>query len=473
MNFSYFSIQSELDNHSGNYYPRAVPDNGLVDVYENHYWKLGSLKEEIPNIVLKEYILDYARWTASLSRFLTVARGLITNQTVDPYKDMYLADETGFTYNLPYIIESGQSIRGGLANSWTSTDGNVFGGLQKMFPVLTKWGDAIGQMVSTGWGTEPLITYKQTSRRNITIKFPLFNTQDLDSANNNFSFVNLFYFQNLKTRTSWTTFLPPKVYSIDTPALGGLSIPLAYVKRFAFRSLGQLRQLTDYGSVNNRMIGGGLMDFFGQMGLAESTGRLIPEAYLVEITLEEMLPESANINVGTLGYQKVSVIGRRGSTPSLGMGPGQNVATSNRLSPSELNSVIQTDPIGPQLPVGYAGPGNSSEVQGPALPPGYAGPGGSGEIQGPPAPVPDFRVTDPSIRPSEQTPIQIPNLDDRGGDGIDFSKLGNPGTPGVIGGSGMNQPTTSTPPQTPENYRVLSSQQLSQPKKEDNVITPW
>jgi hypothetical protein len=344
MNFSYFSLQSELDNHSGNYYPRAVPDNGLVDVYENHYWKLGSLKEEIPNIILKEYALDYARWTASLSRFLTVAKGLLTNQAVDPYKNMYLGSETGFTYNLPYIIEDGQSIRGALGNSWASTDGSVFGSLQKIFPVLTKWSDAIGQMISTGWGTEPLISYKQTNRRTITIKFPLFNTQDMESANNNFSFVNLFYFQNLKTRTSWTTFLPPKVYSISTPALGGLSIPLAYVKTFAFRSLGQLRQITDYGSVNNRMIGGGLLDFFGELGLENSSGRLVPEAYLVEITLEEMLPESVNINIGSLGADKVSVIGTQSSLSTLGAGPNQTIATSNRLSPSDLNVPVQMDP---------------------------------------------------------------------------------------------------------------------------------
>lgn len=325
MNLTYFSIQNQKDVHTGNYYPEAIPDNGLVDVYQNHHWKLGSLKEEVPNIILKEYKLDYSRWTASLARFLTVAKGLITNTNLDPYKSMYLGDETKFVYNLPYIKNEGESIKGTLTNSWNSTDGSIFGGLQKYFPALTQIGNTIGSFMSTGWGTEPLVSYKNSGLRTITIHFPLFNTLDLESANDNFSFVNLFYFQNLKTRTSWTTYLPPKVYEVSTPSLGGVYFPIAYVSNFSVTGIGQTRSITDFGSVTNRFAGGGLLDIFGEMGLTSSSQRLMPEAYIVRISLTEMLPNSVNIDVGSLGYKKVSVVSGQSGLGSLGFGDGREV----------------------------------------------------------------------------------------------------------------------------------------------------
>jgi hypothetical protein len=302
MYFNYFNISQEINSTTGNYYPVAIPTNGFVDVYSDHYWKMGSSLTEIPSIYLKEYKLEYGRWTSSIVRSLQTVKSLINSTWQDPYKDMYLAEETGFAYNLPYLKDT-KTIKGQIQNSWSSNDAGVFQIFESVAPNIYKFANTLGSDSAAGWGVEPLVNYKQTTCRNLNLTFSLYNTLDLESANDNFSFITLFNFQNLKTRTSWTTYLPPKMYSVETQAEGGIYMPLAYVKSFTVYGLGQLREMKDFGSLTSSGFGGGLLDFFGNMGVSKNFGRLIPEAYRVVISLEEVIPESVNIAIGSLGHR--------------------------------------------------------------------------------------------------------------------------------------------------------------------------
>lgn len=325
--FNYFYI-SDPGGFDKDTYPQAVPLNGgetVVDVYRDHYWKMGSTLDEIPSIHLKEYKLEYGRWTASLVRMLKVIKGLVKSTDQDPYANMYLGEPTGFNYRFPFL-HSEQPIRGVLDNQWSAGSGDVFGLLSQMAPKTSELVNTVMAGIAPGWGTEDIYRYAGTAPRSITLRFPLYNTGDIKSINDNYSFVSLFALQNLKTRTSWTTFLPPKVYTVDTMADGGIYMPMAFVNNFSIQSIGQLRNYTDLGGDFPSNADNGMADYLG-FSSSSKFGKLIPEGYLVTIQLTEALPESTNIMVGALGGNKVTVIskqtpGMAGSRPGADLGAG-------------------------------------------------------------------------------------------------------------------------------------------------------
>jgi hypothetical protein len=300
--FNYFYIDEESTqvNNLTIKYPIARPTgSGTVDVHGTLRWKNSGNVEEVPRLVLTEYSLDYGAWTSNLARILTGSAQLQQGQ-LDPYQALYTGNKTGFYYSLPYLIRPGNSIRGNISNSWTdSTQGitdmakSVLGGgsSKKAFDMLTGAGDVLGKILTPGYGTEPVKSFATTSENTISVSFPLYNTGSIEDANNNFSFVSLLAFQNLKTRTTFLSYLPPKIYSVDGLSDGSVYMPAAIIKELNIESIGTTRSITDLG------------------GNSSSDGRtLIPEAYKVSIVFQELLPQSSNIMWGALGGQKVRVI---------------------------------------------------------------------------------------------------------------------------------------------------------------------
>ena len=86
------------------------------------------------------------------------------------------------------------------------------------------------------------------------------------------------------------TFIPPKIYTVDTVALGGVYMAAAYVSQLKIDSIGTTRRMSD---------------FFG-FGSSEI---LIPEAYKVSITFTDLVSQSSNIFAGTMGGAKIEVTG--------------------------------------------------------------------------------------------------------------------------------------------------------------------
>ena len=107
----------------------------------------------------------------------------------------------------------------------------------------------------------------------------------------------MFTFQNLKNRTSFVTYIPPKIYSLDGLAFGGIYWPAAYVSNLDIESIGTTRYLYDSGY--NSQTGG--------------KGLLVPEAYKISITFKQLVADSSNIFSGTMGGTKVQVLKPLGS----------------------------------------------------------------------------------------------------------------------------------------------------------------
>jgi hypothetical protein len=306
MAFNYFSLQPKTTTILGatfNYDIAQPTGSSVIDVHGDMIWKNPGSIDEVPSVILTEKSLDYGIWTSNLIRLLSNTSSILEGNT-DPYGVLYLASETGFKYNLPYIVQPGSSLRGAINNSWNEMTQEqaygemlgaipVAGGIMKSgFDSLTQIAAGIGKFVSPGYGFEPIKFFASTQAKSITITFPLYNTYSVEKANDHFSFVSLIAFQNLKTRTSYATYLPPKIYVVQSAEDGGIYMPAAYVSSLDIQSIGTTRAINDLGTLTG----------------SGNSKRLIPEAYKVSITFTELLPESSNIYGGMLGGDVVSVI---------------------------------------------------------------------------------------------------------------------------------------------------------------------
>ena len=285
--------------------------NGLIDILSNHRWCNPATDfSEVPNIYATELQLDYGAWTQNLLNVFNDIKNLThigqagasTSfggfNKLDSYLQLYRASQTGFWYNFPWLVSDGDNIRE-VSSSWSEVGINplsIFDGGKKTksFDFGQIFGAGLG-LASAGVGFEQVQQYTSTETQSITIKFPLYNTYSTTDAFNNYSFVSLFTFQNLKTRTSFMTYIPPKLYTLDSQALGGIYWPIAYVSNLKIDSIGTTRSMS--------------------ASQGYGTNIIVPEAYRVSITFKELLPQSSNIFEGTIGGSKINVSGT-GSNPN-------------------------------------------------------------------------------------------------------------------------------------------------------------
>ena len=269
--------------------------SGLIDVVNQFKWKNYGSTEEVPSILLDEYELSYGTWVSNIVRIIEGIQGILDNGITDPYLALYNVADTGstnrFRYNLPFLLGNGAKIRN-MQNNWGPLQGGIdqLLGSEKGGTIMDTLGRVTGALVgaltpTTGKGFEDIYQYNNTNLESITITFPLYNTGSTREAYQNYSFCNLITFQNLKTRTSYLTFIPPKIYKVSTNALGGIYWPAAIMQNISIESIGTTRALNEFG--------GGTL--------------LIPEAYKVSLTLQQLVPNSSNIFAGAIGGKRVDV----------------------------------------------------------------------------------------------------------------------------------------------------------------------
>lgn len=311
MAFNYFNIIQKDDTYGKIpiSYPIAIPTTDCVDVHGGMKWKNAGSVEEVPRLLLTEYSLNYSRWSSNLNAISTMVDNIDKTGKQDPYLQLYSGEPTKFYYSLPYLVKPGDSIRGNISNEWADLDtagalGKLLGG--KIGNIIGKAGEALvnaGGQFSAGFGTEPIRSFKSTADNKITISFPLYNTLSLEDAKKHYSFVSLIAFQNLKTRTSFVSFLPPKIYIVDGMCSGGVYMAAAYISDLKIDSIGTTRVIKDLGD-------------FG----SDDKDVIIPEAYKVTITFTDLLTQSSNIMWSSLGGPKVKVLNAPDISVSSGAG---------------------------------------------------------------------------------------------------------------------------------------------------------
>lgn len=130
-------------------------------------------------------------------------------------------------------------------------------------------------------GYHPIRHFSSGSNQSFTLDFPLVNTLDFKRAVNNYKFIYIFMFQNLVTRTSSYSFLPPKYYKISIMSnlgnylFGGPIQGIYLVSNFRVDPIGQIRKI----------------------GSTEGLGAeiILPEAWNVSITFTPLIDTSTNL----------------------------------------------------------------------------------------------------------------------------------------------------------------------------------
>jgi hypothetical protein len=276
----------------------ASPKTASINIKDDFMWKNSGDASEVPCISVVERALKFGTTLANILRLYENFKDFLSSGKLDPYQELYIADETGFRYIFPRLLKDGSNLKDitnrymaskGITNDNTFEGGDLTKKLSSLSNILGFATSLTLGSVSPGIAMETIMEYESTENRLINIQFPLYNTISLESAFKNYSFITLFAFQNLKTRTSFLTFEPPKIYEISSfGGDGGLYSPVCIVQNFAVNSIGTTRLIDDLSGLS----GGAKIE--------------IPEAYHVSITFQELLPQTTNIMLGSMGGSKVS-----------------------------------------------------------------------------------------------------------------------------------------------------------------------
>ena len=350
--FDESSIVGENPNNQGP--PRLVAPGGrkgaLVDVVNDYYWTYSKTdpiaREETPTLFLKEKELKTNALVAQLlytigaagEGFTEVAGDIVGQQNVEsfksaivktfknvmsdpnvvntgipkqvdvaydkikdenatfedrrnvwlqPYKNLYLTKDTGWEFNFPYF-ENFATIAQNVF-SQDSGPGPFLGMLTNVSDLITNAADIASVM------REPTqISYVERSKafnystegEDFTFMFPLINTGSSIYADviKNWQLIYLLLYNNRPARKNASVIEQPKVYEVSLP--GVKYIPFAYISNISVEFQGSRRQMkiprppgTTTRTIDSR---------------ENSYDAVIPDAYIIKISLKALIAESRN-----------------------------------------------------------------------------------------------------------------------------------------------------------------------------------
>lgn len=218
---------------------------------------------------------------------------------------IYLTEPTGFKYVLPHL--DGPYSTGG---DWADEgQGAIAGLINKGMSVVDEI-SSIANIMSPGvYIQKPKYFNFDQGGKEVSFKFPLFNTTQGSNYKRNYELLWLLTYQNKPYKTSFARTLPGKIYSLVLPGIA--SMPYAYMSELS-------------------------IDFKGTTRLLEvdTPARVkvpIPDAYVVNVKFTSLLNDYANTMVGSaidvdLGLNRaISNYNRQGET-DLSRGQFNNIA---------------------------------------------------------------------------------------------------------------------------------------------------
>jgi hypothetical protein len=290
---------ANFDNaNSGSLAKIASPKgDGNVHIVWDYDWTVSSKsRTDIPYVYLEEHKIEggsiqkqfafYASGGAGAAKDYFAeesARGIL-----EVYDEIFVPNRTNFQYFFPYFAKASYELT---TSQWQQFDSisqsvnKIVGGVGKLFGGA---GEKIAGLVTSGLdaaaaGAETALQFKYPvvgiadrpriftahSERSITIEFPLYNTLRANEWKRNKDFIQLFMYQNLFNKRNFITGLPPCWYKVTIP--GSYYSVASCVTNFVVENLG-----------NTRLMKVGSKEF------------VVPDAYQVRITLQEMAMPSKN-----------------------------------------------------------------------------------------------------------------------------------------------------------------------------------
>ena len=234
---------------------------------------LGKITDKIPSNVLGGK-LDSAQ--ASLAEALKSDKSLLERNNLNSLLGIYLTEETGFKYTLPYLNGPIQ-----YDSSWQDEGQGAMSGLvNKGMGIIDEVYNVINITQPGVYIQKPKYFNFEQGGKSVSFNFPLLNTVTNDKAfdyKSNYELLWLLTYQNKPYKTTFARTTPGKIYTVEIP--GVVSMPYAYISEMSIDFRGTIRQLP--------------------VDTPTTYDAPIPEAYVVNITFTSLLNDFANTMVGS------------------------------------------------------------------------------------------------------------------------------------------------------------------------------
>jgi hypothetical protein len=209
-----------------------------------------------------------------------------SSDVLEPYEGLYNTEETRFQYRMPYFSSSAIALQ----NAFNSEDA-IFSksfGLGQFVGGAAQAAESAAYALSTSTGiTEPGIYIEKPqfynfskSGESIQFSFPLINTgwATFEDVQRNWQLIYMLVYQNRANRKSRDLIDPPCLYEVLIP--GVKFTPYSFISRLTVDFMGARRSYY----INAPSANGG----------TSKIQTIIPDAYMVTITLQSLLAETQN-----------------------------------------------------------------------------------------------------------------------------------------------------------------------------------
>ena len=242
---------------------------------------------------------------------------VFNNKALSPYNYLYATESTGFVYKLPYLDDSFNSF----TNSFGAGETNFASGLTNIIGDIASSTSALANIIKPGTYIEKAKQYSMgDTGRTVTVKFPLLNTLREDAISLNWQLLYGLIYQNRPGRIDRSVIDMPVIYSAYLR--GMFYMPYCYISNLTVSFLGARRLAT--------------FDVPVQTISTNDTTQIttiVPDAYVVSITLTGMNEETRNFMYASINPASVTVsqqqLPQQQQTPNTGSTTITNPQPSN------------------------------------------------------------------------------------------------------------------------------------------------
>lgn len=216
---------------------------------------------------------------------------------LQPYKNLYITEPTGWVYTLPYFDNNQSTSSNAFDETMAGAEG-FFGAIKSSVQDYTsELADITTQLGSPTQYTfiekTKFYQYASDNGESINVEFPLINTgaATYDDVVRNWQFLYLLVYQNRPGKTGLNTVEQPVIYEVNVP--GTKFFPYCYISNLTVDFVGSRRELTlNIPSITSAVgsTGSSINDATG----TSSINAIIPDAYKVSITLQSMTANTKN-----------------------------------------------------------------------------------------------------------------------------------------------------------------------------------
>lgn len=252
-------------------------------------------------------MIDVGTAGADAAKYAASSKGA---GVLGPYEQLYYTKDTGFVYSLPYMERQFKST----SNSFGDSSGT---GVKDMLMQMGVKGTQALSEISQGFNIADPGTYVEQPKlynfggretKSYTMSFPLINTNSFNDVIRNWQFIFLMIYQNTPNRLTRDLIDPPCIYEANLD--GTWYSKYAYIRSISVDFVGATRRMSL--PIPTEVTSDGTGD--KNRGSFE-VQTIIPDVYTVNLTVEEIFPETQNFI-----YHSVNQQNRQVTTNSLSQG---------------------------------------------------------------------------------------------------------------------------------------------------------